>query len=206
MTLRIKIILIIFATVILAVLIGVGISIYTFYKKGGTPPPPPPLIINPVAEPTDQDIGVEPPIKLRPAPPPPPSKEISEEEKARGAITGMVLPFVETLGSYSNQGSFENMSNLLPFMTPSMKSWAQTQIDTARSKPIPEIYKGVTTRAINHTISKFDLDEGAAEVMVETQRKELVGTSTNFRTFDQNILVRLKKHNDVWLVDGAFWQ
>lgn len=202
MTLRIKIILVILVTVFAAVLIGVGISLFSFFKKGGTPPVSP--VVNMVSEPVSPEPVPEPVVP--PASPPPLSKEISEEEKARGAISGMVLPFVETLGSYSNQGGFENLSNLLPFMTPSMKSWAETQIDAARSKPIPEIYKGVTTRTINHTISKFDLNEGAAEVMVETQRKELVGTSTNFRTFNQNILVRLKKHNDVWLIDGAFWQ
>ena len=203
MTLRIKIILVILVTVIAAVLIGVGISLFTFFKKGKESVPASIPIVNQVFEP----VG-NPPIEkpeVEPAPPPPP-KEVSEEDKARGAITGIVLPFVETLGSYSNQGSFENLSNLLPFMTPSMKSWAQTQIDNARSNPIPEIYKGVSTRTINHTVSQIDLSEGVSEVMVETQRKEQVGTSTNFRTFNQNILVRLKKHNDVWLVDGAFWQ
>ncbi len=203
MTLRIKIVLVIFITVLTAVLIGVGISLFTFFKKGGTPTPTPTPIVNSVTGEGEQQPKEQ--VVAQPTPPPR-QQEISEEDKARGAITGMVLPFVETLGSYSNQGSFENMSNLLPFMTPSMQSWAQTQIDLARSKPIPEIYKGVTTRTINHTISKIDLAESTAEVMVETQRKELVGTSTNFRTFNQNILVRLKKHNDVWLVDGAFWQ
>ncbi|MBI4272453.1 hypothetical protein HY621_01220 [Candidatus Uhrbacteria bacterium] len=203
MTLRIKIILVIFVTVITAVLIGVGISLFTFYKKGKEPVSAPTPIVNQVFEPVGQPPVEKPEVK--PVSPPPP-KEVSEEDKARGAITGIVLPFVETLGSYSNQGSFENLSNLLPFMTPSMKSWAQTQIDDSRSKPIPEIYKGVSTRTMNHTISKVDLSEGVSEVMVETQRKEQVGTSTNFRTFNQNILVRLKTHNDVWLVDGAFWQ
>jgi hypothetical protein len=203
MTLRIKIILVIFVTVIAAVLIGVGIFLVTFYKKGKVSVTPPALIIDepikPAPPPADQEPEVQPP-------PPPPPEQVSEEEKARSAITGIVLPFVETLGSYSNQGTFENMSNLLPFMTPSMKSWAQDQINMARAKAIPEIYKGVTTRIINHTISKIGLSEGTSEVMVETQRKEMVGASTNFRTFNQNMLVRLKKHNDVWLVDGAFWQ
>ncbi len=203
MTLRVKIVLIVFITVIVAVLIGVGISLFTFYKKSKTPANVVVQTVNQAVEPADQDI-VEKPDKTPPAPLAP--QEISQEDKARGAINSIVPSFVETFGSYSNQSGFENMSNLLPYMTPSMKSWAQEQIDKALAKPIPEIYKGITTRTKNHTIEKFNLEEGVAEVMVETQRKELVGESTNFETMDKNILVRLKKHNGVWLVDGAFWQ
>ncbi len=203
MTLRIRIILVIFIVVVIAVLIGVGIWLFSFFGKKNNQSQPPVSVTNTLPP-------VEEPLTPEPTPSPSPIKteqpQVTQEQQVTASIASFVLPFVERFGSFSNQNNFENLSDLLPFMTASMNAWASRQINEAQGKPIPEIYKGVTTRTINHEIKSMDLDGGVAELLVHTQRKELVGTSTNFRTYDQDVLIRLKREKDVWLVDGAFWQ
>ncbi len=203
MTLRIRIILVIFIVIIVAVLIGVGIWLFSFFSKKNNQSQPPVTLTNtfpPVEEPPLQEPTPS------PTPAPAPVPQVTQEQQVTASIASFVLPFVERFGSFSNQNNFENLNDLLPFMTVSMKAWAQRQINEAQGKPIPEIYKGVTTRTLNHEIKSMDLDGGVAEFLVHTQRKELVGTSTNFRTYNQDVLIRLKREKDVWLVDGAFWQ
>lgn len=202
MSLRLRIILVSFITVIIAVLIGAGIWLYGYVTRK----PSPPSTVDTTAgdatsvQPTDTVNApvVQVPQRIE--------EPTSKEDIARAAIVSIIMPFVERFGSYSNQSNFENYTDLLGFMTASMQEWAQREVDAARSKPLPEIYKGVTTRALAQDMKKMDLGAGEAEFTVSTQRKELIGTSTNFRTFNQDILIKLKRQEDVWLVDGAFWQ
>jgi len=121
-------------------------------------------------------------------------------------VISLVVPFVERFGSYSNQGSFENLSDLLPFMSDSMNSWAQKQIIDQKNKPFQTVYHGVTTKALQYTLSKYDTKSGSAEMKVTTQRKELIGASTNARVYNQDIIIKLVKKDTAWVVDGAYWQ
>lgn len=203
MSLRLRIVLISFVTVIIAVLIGVGIWLYGYFTHKQSPVNPVNSVVPVTTVPVDN--GQSPTQNVVPAPLPQ-TEPVSEEDRARAAIVSIIMPFVERFGSYSNQSNFENYTDLLGFMSPSMQEWAQKEVAARQSKPLPEIYKGVTTRSLAQKEQKFDLDNGEAEYVVSTQRKELVGASTNFRTFNQDVLIKLKKQDAVWLVDGAFWQ
>ncbi|MDP2630488.1 MAG: hypothetical protein Q8P56_03710 [Candidatus Uhrbacteria bacterium] len=121
-------------------------------------------------------------------------------------IISLVLPFVERLGSYSNQGNLENLSDLLPVMSDSMSAWAQKQIDEQTNKPFQTVYHGVTTKSLQYTLTKFEDAKGIAELKISTQRKELIGSSTNARVYNQDIIVKLVKKDTAWVVDGAYWQ
>lgn len=121
-------------------------------------------------------------------------------------VISLVLPFVERLGSYSNQGNLENLSDLLPVMSDSMSVWAQKQIDEQKNKPFQTVYHGVTTKSLQYTLTKFEDAKGVAELKVSTQRKELIGSSTNARVYNQDIVVKLVKKDTAWVVDGAYWQ
>ncbi|MBI4250640.1 hypothetical protein HY622_03565 [Candidatus Uhrbacteria bacterium] len=207
MSLRLRIVLISLVTVVVAVLIGIGIWLYGYFTRKPSSVPP---ITTSGSETVDGQIpsvGQEEPTGPIVVTTPVEQREpVSEQDRARAAIVSIIMPFVERLGSYSNQSSFENYTDLLGFMTPSMQEWAQREVAAARSKPLPEIYKGMTTRALAQDMTKLDLDAGEAEFTVSTQRKEIVGTSTNFKTYNQDILIKLKKQENVWLVDGAYWQ
>ncbi|MBI2484196.1 hypothetical protein HYV71_03375 [Candidatus Uhrbacteria bacterium] len=206
MSLRLRIVLVSFITVIVAVLIGVGIWLYGYFTKKPVQPSPTTAA---VGTPAGQQVSSGTDTSAAPVVVPVPirqSEPVSEEDRARSAIISIIMPFAERFGSYSNQSNFENYTDLFGFMTPTMKEWAQREVAAARSKPLPEIYKGITTRSLAQKAEKIDLGANEAEYTVSTQRKELVGTSTNFRTFNQDILIKLKNQDNVWLVDGAYWQ
>lgn len=137
---------------------------------------------------------------VQPKPPTPPPAEPGDE------IISLVLPFVERFGSYSNQGNFENLSDLLPFMGSSMKKWAQKQISEQANKPFQELYRGVTTKALSYTMKDYKPEQGRAEILIATQRKELIGSTVNARVYNQDVVVKLVKDDGAWVVDSAYWQ
>lgn len=136
----------------------------------------------------------------------PPVTGAAPAAKAGDEVVALVLPFVERFGSYSNQGDLENLSDLLPMMSEGMKAWAQKQITEQKNKPFQTVYHGVTTKSLEYTLSKYDAPRGNAEMKVTTQRKELIGASTNARVYNQDILIKLVKRDTAWVVDGAYWQ
>ena len=142
-----------------------------------------------------------PPITPSPAPVPPPQRSAGEAD-----LASLGMPFVERFGSYSNQSSFENLSDLLPFMTEDFKKWAQGKINDQLQKPYQPIYQGVTTKALSYTMNLFDEKTGIAEMVVSTQRREMIGSPANTKTTNQDITLKFVKNDDVWLVDHAEWK
>lgn len=203
MTLRLKIILGALGIVAVLLVIFSIIFVMGFFKKqSGQPdsqiteqPASLPVQNTNVQNDTTQDVLT------------PPSQGVAQVTAKPGdAVVTLVVPFVERLGSYSNQGNLENLSDLLPVMTDSMRAWAQKQIDEQKNKPFQTVYHGVTTKSLQYTLSKFDDGKGVAEMKVSTQRKELIGSSTNARVYNQDIIVKLVKKDTAWVVDGAYWQ
>lgn len=198
MTLRVKIVFILLIVVGGLLIVLSAISIVRFFQNRGE---------EPVAQvPTDEPekgsgadvISSE--AGLDSAPPQPPAVRAGNE------IISMVVPFVERFGSYSNQGNFENLSDLLPFMSSSMRSWAEKRVAEQREQPFQELYRGVTTKALSYALSSYEPEEGRAEMQVSTQRRELIGSTVNARVYNQDIVVKLVKDDGAWVVDSAFWQ
>ncbi len=142
------------------------------------------------------------------SPPTPVSKPIPPPERSAGEadLAAFGMPFVERFGSYSNQSSFENLSDLLPFMTDNFKKWAQGKIDEQLAKPYQPIYQGVTTKALSYTMKLFDEKTGIAEMAVSTQRREMLGSPANTKIINQDITLKFVKVDDIWLVDHAEWK
>lgn len=203
MTLRLKIILTALGVVaVLLVVFSVITAVGFFKKQSGqqnnqeteqSSPLPTQGTVEPGA--TTQDILTPPSTGVAPS-----STKPGEE------LVSLVLPFVERFGSYSNQGNLENLSDLLPVMGDSMKAWAQKQIDEQKNKPFQTVYHGVTTKSLQYTLSTYEDAKGVAEMKVSTQRKELIGSSTNARVYNQDIVIKLVKKDTAWVVDGAYWQ
>ena len=124
----------------------------------------------------------------------------------RAYFDDLALPFAERFGSYSNQANYANLEDLLPFMTETMQIWAKEKIAVASAGEIPTLYKGVTTRALSQLVISLDEKKGVASVKVSTQWKELIGTSTNFKVYNQDLLITFAKDDTAWLVDSAVWQ
>ncbi|OGL74003.1 hypothetical protein A3D72_03900 [Candidatus Uhrbacteria bacterium RIFCSPHIGHO2_02_FULL_57_19] len=138
---------------------------------------------------------------------PSPAVQASEAERTRAEILRLSTQFAERFGSYSSQGNFENITDLEPLQTDSMKAWADQYIVRARASrgENPE-YIGVTTRAVSPRITDFSESAGTATVRVSTQREEVSGTSAARRVYYQDIVLDLRRVGGVWLVDAAAWQ
>lgn len=199
MTLRVKIVLISLITVAGLLVVFSIISVVRYFQGGQKQAAP---IENTNTNQLGITQGTTPspsPIPDQVVPPPSPAKPGEE-------ITSLVLPFVERFGSYSNQSSFESLSDLLPFMTDTMRSWAEAEIKKQKEKPFQDLYRGITTKALSYTLSSYEPEKRSAEMKVTTQRRELIGSAVNARIYNQDVVVTLMKNDGVWLVDSAFWQ
>lgn len=217
MTLRLKIILTLLIGVTALVVFFAGFSIYRYFTKSNLGKEPQlterELQELPQETPAQQDSFFKeaertvPSTQQREGTRVPPQKPAQEADpRVRADLISFALPFAERFGSYSNQANYENLSDLLGFMTESMQSWAREKIASAKEEPLPTIYKGVTTKALSNTVISLDEKKGRAEIRITAQRKELIGSSTNFKVYNQDIVLSFIKEDSVWLVDSAVWK
>jgi hypothetical protein len=82
------------------------------------------------------------------------------------------MSFAERFGSFSNQSNYGNFTDLEIMMTPSMRTWAREYVETLRSQATDSSYYGITTKALTYEVKKFDENQGRAQVLVSTQRRE----------------------------------
>lgn len=203
MTLRVKIVLIAILSVVGLIILFSAITVVRYVRGKNESPP----VIKNDQQGTEglnnqgQTQTQPPSVQGDQQKPPPPQPAQPGDE-----IISLVLPFVERFGSYSNQGNFENLSDLLPFMGTTMKNWAQKQISEQSNKPFQELYRGVTTKALSYTMKDYKPEQGRAEILVATQRKELIGSTVNARVYNQDVVVKLVKDDGAWVVDSAYWQ
>lgn len=123
------------------------------------------------------------------------------------SLKNMASSFAERFGSYSNHSNYGNFDDLEVFMTDDMKEWAEDFVKEEREKEATNNdYHGVTTKAISANVKEFDKEQGVAEVVVFTKRKESENERSNFKTFDQRLTLEFINQNGVWKVDGTFWE
>jgi len=133
---------------------------------------------------------------------------VSSLKSSKDDLVRMASSFAERFGSYSNQSDYTNLSHLIIFMSPKMKSWAEKFIQDSRlSKGPSDIYYGITTKSVKEEMLKYNEDTEQAEVLVNTRRKEASASSSNqSNSFSQDLIISFVKVNGVWKVDSAEWQ
>lgn len=148
-----------------------------------------------------------------PSAPTAPLAELSpEEKKAVLAKANLELEtrrlaqlFIERYGSFSNQGNYENISDLYPLMTANMRrvssSYAEEQ---KRAHPFGAVYYGVTTKARSSQI--VSVKENRATIKVNTQREEASGVSGTSKIMYQTAILSLARLGDEWKVDDVDWE
>lgn len=122
-------------------------------------------------------------------------------------LTRLASAFAERYGSYSNQTDFENLESLYVFMTASLEKATQTFVAAERAKHRDtSIYYGITARAVTVTVRSLDENKGTASFLVTTFRKETIGSNGNTTSFQQDVLIDMKKDGSAWKIDQATWQ
>lgn len=125
------------------------------------------------------------------------------EPVGRTAAAQMAELFAERYGSYSNQGDYQNVRDLLPVMTSGYR--AKTEATLAAAAPQrAQTFEGVTSVKISSDVRSFDETAGTAVVGVTLQQEKISGTSTvsGYRT----LRMELKKIGEDWRIDAARWE
>ena len=133
--------------------------------------------------------------------------EATSKEKRSADLIRMAMPFVERLGSYSNQSNYKNIEDLMIYMNSEMKDWAKKEVKEGRTgRKDTSIYFGVSTEALSAQIIDFNDELGSATISVSTQRRESSGSTSNARLYYQDILVTFVKEGGAWKVNSAVWK
>jgi len=118
----------------------------------------------------------------------------------------LAIQFSERYGSSSSQSDFSNLSDLELFMTPELQAATKQFVISEQAKPVTTLdYSGVTTKAIVPTFTSFDADAGTAAITVSTKRQE-ENANGEIKTYNQNLLLTMKKINTEWKVNTVAWQ
>src|SRR3989338_2613864 len=187
--------------VIIGLLLIAAIIFFLFFYK---PSASQPVADRPAAtEPravSTEPAGTSNPATAEQTAPLPKKTEVNQDDLAR-----MASAFAERFGSFSNQSDYGNLRDLQIFMTAKMQAWSQNYISQAKAKKTDSsIYYGIVTKSITSQVKRFDADDGQAEILVKTQRRESAGVAGNSSTFYQDILIEYWRDRGVWRVDGIY--
>ena len=131
---------------------------------------------------------------------------IAEQERAQriesADINILAKTFAERYGSFSNEAGFQNLYDVMPFMTSSMVEQTQITIDTATPQ---QTYYGVTTRVITVKMVEIDETAGTAVLELTTQREEAIGSPEKTSIKYQKLNLAFEKEGDLWKVSSATW-
>jgi hypothetical protein len=130
---------------------------------------------------------------------------LTAEEKAAREIERFVAGFVERFGTFSNQNEFSHLESLKMFTSDQFYLWARQNTQSSDAGIADSaLYYGISTKALDVLLVSND---GATRVYsISTQRQESRGTDVNSRIFPQHAEVELVFSNNLWLVNGVFWQ
>ena len=122
-------------------------------------------------------------------------------------VAKIAMAFAERFGSYSNQSSYGNFTDLKIMMTQNMKDWADEYVKNLQASSTNQTaYYGITTTGVTSEIKKFDDNAGLAQIIITTQRQEIRGSSDSSTSFMQKLDLDFKKVNGEWLVDRGYWE
>jgi len=138
-------------------------------------------------------------------PEPEPEEEVVRtlpEDGPAGAST-IARGFVERFGSYSTEGGYQNIEDVIAISTASLAERLEDLADSARASSDDEYY-GISTLIIS--VKTLEETETTAVIEILTQRVESIGSPRNSTTVYQTITINLLKIGDEWFVDDFLWE
>lgn len=146
------------------------------------------------------------PAPAAPAPAPSPlSPGAPAAAKGSTAAAQMAELFAERYGSYSNQGDFQNLRDLLPVMTDKYRAATEAYLSTAASVPNAP-YDGVTSVKISTDVRSYDASAGKAVIAVMLQQQKRSAGSVTPAISYRSLKMSLMKVGADWRVDSAAWE
>lgn len=154
---------------------------------------------------TENGLGISEPVDA-PATPQglEPDIPVSAAPEGRTASAQIAELFSERYGSYSNQGSYQNLRDLLSVMTPSYRASTEAFLASVSSDPTAETYEGYTATKVATEEIRFDDARGEAIYEISLQQTKTLGTSVPEISYPV-LRISLEKTGDSWRVAGATW-
>lgn len=165
----------------------------------------------PVAQPTIQDPSTLTPVEIGSNLPatqnetinPTPEAPVSETAQ-RAEVERLSRLFVERFGSYSNYSNFENITSLYPFMTASMRAYADGLKKEPQNGQGASDYYGVTSTVVSLNTKSFAVRD-TASVNFVIQQETQQGLSGEITAAFRDGRVELVYEDGQWKVDGLFY-
>jgi len=129
----------------------------------------------------------------------------TKEEQMASWVKAVAVTFAERFGTFSNQADYISIEELRPLMTASLAKWVdETYVPKLKKEHDPSgyYYQIRTTAPVANILEQSDT---AIKVRVSTQRAETIQDQAETQ-FIQDLILDLKKFDNNWLVDGAYWQ
>lgn len=186
--------LIVFVVLIVGGLLLIGVLLFNIYRQVR-----PEAAVNKSAPVVNEPVVSSPEPVLTP--------EQTARMKAEDEIRRLAIMFVERFGSYSNQSTLNNVTELTAMMSENMKAWAEKYSgDLLKEFSAAKEYKGISTRVISSAFQSFDPAKGLSEVLVVAQREEVKGLKSEPNVFYQQMFLTFRRFGEIWKLDGAYWQ
>jgi len=178
------------------ILIGIIIFAIFFFRRLVTPP----VVENPPAEEIPAETVEEPaaePEFVNPL-----VLQDPQEEVAATGSRQMAEIFAERYGSYSNQGDYQNLRDLLPIMTERYRQETEAFLSTADATP-GQTYEGVTSVKISTDVRSSDEDSAVIAVTLQQERRSGSAAPT---TASRTLRMELQLVGQDWRIDRAAWE
>ena len=129
---------------------------------------------------------------------------IPPEPAVQGSTAGQQMAelFAERYGSYSNQGDYQNLRDLLPVMTDRYRASTEAFLETTETVP-GQPYEGVTSVKISTDVRS--IDEDSAVIAVTLQQEKASGGAAptiGYRTLRMELMLV----GTEWRVDASQWE
>ena len=129
--------------------------------------------------------------------------EVKEEQTKELEVRRLAQLFLERYGSFTNQGNYENVSDLYPLMSSAMRKKSDAYVREQKSlHPLDLGYYGITTKALSSSVTFSGANRSSVEI--STQRQESAGVSSA-RVIYQTAKVGLVRIGTEWKVDSVEW-
>lgn len=126
--------------------------------------------------------------------------QLSSEEEEIVSIGNLARSFTERLGSYSPSSNFDNLRELFPLMSPTLRTWADGVI--ARGSKTEASVRTTAFSAVEDTTQR---SADTHVYTVATQRTNRANAAAEAKVVYQKATVVVMKSGDAWLVESVTW-
>ncbi|MDD2646752.1 MAG: hypothetical protein PHV78_03120 [Patescibacteria group bacterium] len=122
--------------------------------------------------------------------------------KLENDLTVMARAFIEQYGSWSNQSTFSNFTDLYPYMTSSLMAQTQNLVNQKiAEKKLSLSYYGITTKILSLELK--NLAEPTGEFFANIQQQETKGDTTT--VLYKTVKLVLLKEGSQWKVNDIIF-